>query len=53
MMTSIKFLYCLWENFKPYVEIPLMLMDIACSPTKAKRDASASRFCVGGQNVPK
>lgn len=34
MMTSIKFLQYLWGNFKPYVEIPLKLMGITCSPIK-------------------
>lgn len=30
-----------------------MLMGITCSPIKAKEDAYASYFFVGGQNVPK
>lgn len=49
MMTSIKFLYYLGGNFKPYAEIPLMLMCITCSPIKAKGDTYALRFHVGGQ----
>lgn len=53
MMTSIKFIQYLWGNFKPYAEIPLMLMGITCSPIKAKEDAYASYSSVGGQNVPK